>query len=262
MVPRLEASGDVWDLIGVRSAQARILALRGQASESAEMARVARVLGPGDRGPAVHRLGSGIGRPGARRARAGRGRRGAAHRGRGLPRCPRQPVLPQLLPAMVRTALAIGEPALAERLVAGYRAPLPLTPSTPSSRRTPPSPRPVGTCHQPPMPTPMPPIAGSGSGSSPSRRSRSSARAGACSGCPDRPRPHPSCSTPARSSSGSKRRPRSPRPTRSCSRRPRSAPRTSPRDRRRRATFPHSPPGRGASGRGRPSARAHRRRRT
>ena len=88
---------------------------------------------------------------------------------------------PVLLPAMVRTALGIGDPELAERLVGGLEPRTP-TPSTPSSRRTPPSPRPAGTCRPPPMPTPMPPIAGSGSGSSPSRRSRSSARAGASLG--------------------------------------------------------------------------------
>ena len=44
---------------------------------------------------------------------------------------------------MVRTALAIGDPELAERLVAALEPRTP-TPSTPSSRRTPPSPRPDG----------------------------------------------------------------------------------------------------------------------
>jgi hypothetical protein len=47
-------------------------------------------------------------------------------------------------------------------------------------------------------------------------------RAGACSGFPDRSMPHPSCGTPAKSSSGSRRHRRSPRLTRSCSRRRRS----------------------------------------
>ncbi len=132
-----------------------------------------------------------------------------------------------MLPAMVRTALGIGEPALAERLVERLRAPHPLRRARPRRGERRPHRGPRGPVRPPPTPTPMPPIAGSGSGSSPSRRSRSSARAGACSGCPDRPRPHPSCSTPARSSSGSRRPPRSPRPTRSCSRRPRSARRAS-----------------------------------
>ncbi len=83
------------------------------------VARLARVHRPRDRRPAVRRPGPGLGRPGARRARAGRGRRRAPRRGRGLPRRPRQPAYPVLLPAMVRTALGIGEPALAERLVGG-----------------------------------------------------------------------------------------------------------------------------------------------
>src|SRR5439155_8893657 len=33
MVPRLEATADVWDLLGVRDVQARILALRGEAAQ-------------------------------------------------------------------------------------------------------------------------------------------------------------------------------------------------------------------------------------
>jgi hypothetical protein len=37
IVPRLEASRDVWGLIGVRGAQAQILALRGQGTEVAEV---------------------------------------------------------------------------------------------------------------------------------------------------------------------------------------------------------------------------------
>ena len=73
----------------------------------------------GTEDPQLVVAGSGIGRPGARRARAGRGRGRAARRGRGLPRCPRQPELRRYLPAMVRTALAIGDRELAERLVDG-----------------------------------------------------------------------------------------------------------------------------------------------
>ncbi len=139
-----------------------------------------------------------------RRARVSRSRpRCAARRARGHPRGPRRR---RTTPCPSRRWCAppwrSATPALAERLVP-VSSPATPTPSTPSSRRTPPSPRPAGTYRPPPMPTPMPPIAGSGSGSSPSRRSRSSARAGVSSDSPDRPRPHPSCSTPARSSSGS-----------------------------------------------------------
>ena len=59
MAPRLEANGDVFDLITVRAVQARIHALRGQATEIAEMLDWLESFRPGDRGPAARRLGLG-----------------------------------------------------------------------------------------------------------------------------------------------------------------------------------------------------------
>ena len=183
MAPRLEASGDVFDLVAVRAAQARILALRGQGAPrwprsldwlestargtedpqlvvcglgSAALARAA--LGQDEAAAAL--LAELEAYPGARDNQyyADLPPRDGAHRPGG-----------SASPSSPSVSSAVSSPATP-------------TPSTPSSRRTPPSPRPAGTCRQPPMPTPMPPIAGSGSGSSPSRRSRSSARAGASSG--------------------------------------------------------------------------------
>ncbi len=113
----------------------------------------------------------------------------------------------------------LGEFALAERLVGGFEPRYPYAEHALVAANAR-SPRRAGTWRPRPMATPMPPIAGSGSGSSPSRRSRSSARAGVCSGSRRPTEAAPSCATPERSSSGSRRPRRSPRPTRSSPPRP------------------------------------------
>ena len=99
-----------------------------RAARGGRVARLARVRPPGrleDPELIVSGLGSAALVP--RRARPGRGRGGAARRARGLPRLPATTAYyPALLPAMVRTALGIGEPALAERLVSGLEPRYPL----------------------------------------------------------------------------------------------------------------------------------------
>ena len=116
-----------------------------------------------------------------------------------------------LLPAMVRTALGIGDRELAERLADGVEPRYPYAEHALVAANAALA-EPVGTS-MPPTPTPRPRIAGSGSGSSPSRRSRCSARAAVWSGSHDRPRPRTSSNTLARSSMGLVQRRRSRRRT-------------------------------------------------
>ena len=154
--------------------------------------------------------------------RPGRSRRGAPRRDRGLPRRPATTTYyPALLPAMVRTALAIGEPELAERLVGG------LEPRTPYAEHALVAANAALTEARGDLPAAADAYADAADrwerfGVVPEQAFALLGQGRCLSGCPDRPRPHPSCSTPARSSSGSRLPPRSPRPTRSCSRRPRS----------------------------------------
>jgi hypothetical protein len=119
MVPRLEASGDMWDLIGLRAARARVCAVRGQGDRVAEdldwLEPAAR--GTGETQLVVAGLGS------AALVRHGLGQDAAAvallaeveaHPGaRDVADYSMQ------LPAMVRAALGIGGRAIAERLVGG-----------------------------------------------------------------------------------------------------------------------------------------------
>ena len=216
MIPRLEASGDVFDLVAIRCDQARIFALRGETSQVTAWLEWLESTARETEDPQTHRLWSRRRRPRTRRARPGRGRRRAGYRDRVLPGSTRAASnYPRHAP--YDGAHHPGDRGAHARRAARRRprAPLPLRRARPrrGQRRAHRGSR--GPVSQPPMPTPMPPIAGSGSGSSPSRRSLSSARAGASSDSHDRPRPHRSCNTPARSSNGSVRPPRSPRPTRS-----------------------------------------------
>lgn len=119
MAPRLEASGDVFDLIGIRANQARIRALRG---ESAEVEGTLEWLElsareAGDPQTVVLGLGS------VAQVRVGLGQAAAAAaliaELECYPGARDTPFYAALLPTMVRTALEIGAPDLAEHLVTG-----------------------------------------------------------------------------------------------------------------------------------------------
>ncbi len=122
---RLESSDVVWDLVGVRAAQARIQALRGQAAKVAGsldwLESTAR--GAGDAQLVVLGLGP------AALVRAGLGQGDAAAEllteidaTLGARKTVYYPVI---LPTLVRTALRIDHPDLAERLAAGLDHPFP-----------------------------------------------------------------------------------------------------------------------------------------
>jgi class 3 adenylate cyclase/tetratricopeptide (TPR) repeat protein len=118
IVSRLEASGDVFDLTSARAAQVRVFASRGQGDEVTE---VLEGLVPAARGieePQMVVVGLGS----AALVRAGLGQGEAAAlltELESFPGARDNPHYPILLPAMVRAALQIGEPALAQRLVTG-----------------------------------------------------------------------------------------------------------------------------------------------
>jgi tetratricopeptide (TPR) repeat protein len=121
MIPRLEASADVWGLMGVRDVQARILALRGDGAQVAEMLEWLESSARETEDPLFVVLGLAS----AALVRAGLGQRETAaallreidaHHGARA-----NPHYPSRLNDMVRTALGIGEADLAERLVAGYK---------------------------------------------------------------------------------------------------------------------------------------------
>lgn len=119
MAPRFEASGNVFDLIALRAAQARIATLRGQATN---VAASLDWLEPATRrtgDPQLVVVGLGV----AALARAGLGQDDAAAallaELEAFPGARDGPNYPVMLTAMVRTALAIGHPALAERLESG-----------------------------------------------------------------------------------------------------------------------------------------------
>ena len=121
-VPRLEASGDVWDLMALRCAQARIHALRGKGAEVTEMLSWLESSARESEDPefVVSGLGS------AALVRSGLGQSEAA--GALLAELEAYPgardntFYPVLLTTMMRTALSIGEADLAARLVADYEA--------------------------------------------------------------------------------------------------------------------------------------------
>jgi class 3 adenylate cyclase/tetratricopeptide (TPR) repeat protein len=120
IAPRLESSGDVFDLNGVRIVQARILALRGQGtSEGVEwldwLEASSRELGsPED-------IVMGLASAAMRRASLGQDAPVAALFAEleSYPGSRDNEAYPVFLPAMVRTAFSIGHPELAERLVSG-----------------------------------------------------------------------------------------------------------------------------------------------
>ena len=117
--PRAEASGDVWYLTAVRAAQIRILALRGQGAEVAESLEWLEPASRGTEDPLsiAQCLGS------AALVRAGLGQGEAASALLAelelYPGARDNTNYLALLAAMVRMALQIGEPAIAERLVGG-----------------------------------------------------------------------------------------------------------------------------------------------
>jgi class 3 adenylate cyclase/tetratricopeptide (TPR) repeat protein len=117
--PRLEASGDVWDLIATRSAQARIFALRGVGAEVAEVLEWLEAAARGTEEPQTVAVGLGS----SALARAGLGQDEAVgallEELASYPGASENPNYLAHLPGMVRAALGIGRSALAERLVSG-----------------------------------------------------------------------------------------------------------------------------------------------
>jgi tetratricopeptide (TPR) repeat protein len=120
MVPRLEANGDVFDLGGIRAMQARIHALRGQAAESAEMIDWLESTARETEDPQL--VVSGLGSVALVRAGLGQDEGPAALLSEleAYPGARDNQYYPAILPAMVRTALGIGELSLAERLASGF----------------------------------------------------------------------------------------------------------------------------------------------
>jgi len=120
MIPRLEASADVWDLLGVRDAQARILALRGEGAQVAEMLEWLEASARETGDPLFVLLG--LASAALVRAGLGQGAEAAAllREIEAYPGARANPHYPTRLAEMVRTALAVGEVDLAVRLVAGY----------------------------------------------------------------------------------------------------------------------------------------------
>ena len=120
MGPRLEASADVWDLLGVRDVQARIFALRGEGAQVAEsldwLESSARATGD----PLFVLLC--LSTAAAVRAGLGQGETAAAllREIEAYPGVRANPHFPTRLGEMVRTALRIDESDLAKRLVASH----------------------------------------------------------------------------------------------------------------------------------------------
>ena len=120
IAPILEAIGNIWDLTGIRSAQLRVLCLRGEASDAGEMIdwleSSSRHLEGAD--DVVQGLGP------TALARAALGQNEVAEEQlaeiEAFPVARGTPYYAVFLPAMVRSALAIGNAELAERFVAGY----------------------------------------------------------------------------------------------------------------------------------------------
>ena len=122
LTSRLEASGDVFDLCGMRAARVRIAALQGETAGVSEMLdwleTSARSLGQSQS------IVLGLGSSAIARSVLGQDRAAA-----GLlveleayPGVRDSPFYPALLPAMVRTALGLGELDLAERLLIGLES--------------------------------------------------------------------------------------------------------------------------------------------
>ena len=126
MAPRLEASGAVYDLAGVRAAQTRMFALRGEAAQVSEGLDWLEPTARGTEDPQVVVMG--LGSSALFRAGLGQDEAAAALLAEleNSPGARDNLIYPISLPAMVRTALGIGEPELAERLVSGLEPRYPL----------------------------------------------------------------------------------------------------------------------------------------
>ncbi len=126
LAPHLQGSGDTWSLTAVLAAEVRIRAWRGEADEVAErldwLETAAREVG--DPQGIVGCLGASA----LARHQLGQDRTAAALLAEieGVPGARDNQSFPGLLPAMVRTALAAGAPALAERLATGLEPRYPL----------------------------------------------------------------------------------------------------------------------------------------
>jgi class 3 adenylate cyclase/tetratricopeptide (TPR) repeat protein len=121
LVPRLEANREVFDLVVIRSAQARIHALRGQAAEVTEMLEWLESAARESEDPQLVVVG--LVSVGLVRAGLGQDEAAAALLSeiRTSPGARDNVNYPMLLHTMVRTALGIGDPYLAESFVADYR---------------------------------------------------------------------------------------------------------------------------------------------
>ena len=120
--PRLEANGNIFDLAGIRAVQVKVFALRG---EGLEVEALLDWLEPAARGTGDASLVvSGLGA--AALARAGIGQRTAAAalltELDAYPGARDNPNYADLLPALVRAGLRIGDATLAERLAQGLQA--------------------------------------------------------------------------------------------------------------------------------------------
>jgi class 3 adenylate cyclase/tetratricopeptide (TPR) repeat protein len=125
IAPRLEASRDMWGLIGVRGARARILALRGRGDEVADGLEWLESAAREAEDPQF--VASGLCSSALVRAELGQNE-AASELLREVESHPaaRDLNFPMLLPALVRTALAIGELPLAERFADGVEPRYPL----------------------------------------------------------------------------------------------------------------------------------------
>ena len=120
MAPRLEASDDVFNLVGMRIAQARILVLRGESSQVLGWLEWLESAARETEDPQFFVFG--LGAVAQVRAALCQGEAAAAllTEIETYPGARGAPNYTVMLPTMVRTALGIGEPSLAERLVAGF----------------------------------------------------------------------------------------------------------------------------------------------
>jgi class 3 adenylate cyclase/tetratricopeptide (TPR) repeat protein len=126
MAPRLEESGDVFGLTAVRAAQIRVLSLRGEDDEVVETLEWLVPAARGTEDPQLVVLCLGSAAP----VHAGLEQDEAATalltELESSPGARDNQYYPDLLPAMVRAALRIGEFALADRLVGGLKSRYPL----------------------------------------------------------------------------------------------------------------------------------------
>jgi hypothetical protein len=119
MIPRLEASDGVYYLAGVRAGRTRMLVLRGEAAQVGEMLEWLEPAARGTEDPQMMVLGLGSAALG--RAALGQDRAAASllQELEAFPGTHDTQFYPALLPAMVRTALGIGDSDLAVRLLGG-----------------------------------------------------------------------------------------------------------------------------------------------